>query len=398
MISLQEFFNRPEHAQAKGIVQKNNIIKRNIIAHMAIAGDSTLADLAKKLHISIPTVTKLVEELLAENIIADRGKIETSGGRRPNVYGLTNSAIYFAGIEVSRDQIVLVITDLQNNIIQSERKSDFALDDTDECLETICSTIENFLAGSGIDRTKLLGIGVCMAGRVNPKTGRSYKYFTHKEQSLSEIMEKRFGHRVLIENDTRARCYGEYVKGCTGQEKNIIYLNLGRGVAIGIIIDGKIYAGMRSMGAELGHTLLVLEGEHCTCGRDGCWEAYASATALIRQAKRAGEQHPESALHGREELTALDVFQAADAGDTAAQAVIDRWCVYVAAGMTDLVNSLAPEMILLGGGVSRQGERILSPIREYVAEHCFGGREGAVPIIAAAKLGNEAGIIGAAAL
>ena len=115
MISLQEFFNRPEHAQAKGIVQKNNIIKRNIIAHMAIAGDSTLADLAKKLHISIPTVTKLVEELLAENIIADRGKIETSGGRRPNVYGLTNSAIYFAGIEVSRDQIVLVITDLQNN-------------------------------------------------------------------------------------------------------------------------------------------------------------------------------------------------------------------------------------------------------------------------------------------
>ena len=120
MISLQEFFNRPEHAQAKGIVQKNNIIKRNIIAHMAIAGDSTLADLAKKLHISIPTVTKLVEELLAENIIADRGKIETSGGRRPNVYGLTNSAIYFAGIEVSRDQIVLVITDLQNNIIQSK--------------------------------------------------------------------------------------------------------------------------------------------------------------------------------------------------------------------------------------------------------------------------------------
>ena len=166
----------------------------------------------------------------------------------------------------------------------------------------------------------------------------------------------------------------------------------------GIIIDGKIYAGMRSMGAELGHTLLVLEGEHCTCGRDGCWEAYASATALIRQGKRAGEQHPESALHGREELTALDVFQAADAGDAAAQAVIDRWCVYVAAGLTDLVNSLAPEMILIGGGISRQGERILAPIRAYVTEHCFGGREGAIPVIAAAQLGNEAGIIGAAAL
>ena len=92
------------------------------------------------------------------------------------------------------------------------------------------------------------------------------------------------------------------------------------------------------------------------------------------------------------------MFQAADAGDAAAQAVIDRWCVYVAAGLTDLVNSLAPEMILLGGGISRQGERILAPIRAYVPEHCFSGREGAIPVIAAAQLGNEAGIIGAAAL
>ena len=97
MISLQEFFNKPENTQAKGIVQKNNILKRNIIAHMAIEGDATLADLAKQLHISIPTVTKLVEELLHDGILADRGKIETNGGRRPNVFGLTNSSIYFAG-------------------------------------------------------------------------------------------------------------------------------------------------------------------------------------------------------------------------------------------------------------------------------------------------------------
>ena len=99
MSSLQEFFNRPEHDHAKGIVQKNNIIKRSIIAYMAVHGECTLAELARELHISIPTVTKLVEELVREKIINDRGKIETSGGRRPNVFGLANSAIYFAGVE-----------------------------------------------------------------------------------------------------------------------------------------------------------------------------------------------------------------------------------------------------------------------------------------------------------
>ena len=132
------------------------------------------------------------------------------------------------------------------------------------------------------------------------------------------LLEKRLGCKVYVENDANAAAYGEYIAGGAKGYKDAVVITLGTGIGSGIIIDGKIYAGMRSMGAELGHTLLVLEGEHCTCGRDGCWEAYASATALIRQAKRVGEQHPESALHGREDLTALDVFQAAAAGDTAA--------------------------------------------------------------------------------
>ena len=373
MISLQEFFNRPEHAQAKGIVQKNNIIKRNIIAHMAIAGDSTLADLAKKLHISIPTVTKLVEELLAENIIADRGKIETSGGRRPNVYGLTNSAIYFAGIEVSRDQIVLVITDLQNNIIQSERKSDFALDDTDECLETICSTIENFLAGSGIDRTKLLGIGVCMAGRVNPKTGRSYKYFTHKEQSLSEIMEKRFGHRVLIENDTRARCYGEYVKGCTGQEKNIIYLNLGRGVAIGIIIDGKLYYGRSGFAGEFGHTPYFDNEIICDCGKKGCLETEVSGIAIenkmMNQIRNGRTTILMDKFQKQHKIHINDIIGAARNDDTLSIELIEEAGEKIGKSIAFLINIFNPEQVIIGGSLANAGDYLMLPLKSAVNKY-----------------------------
>lgn len=201
-------------------------------------------------------------------------------------------------------------------------------------------------------------------------------------------------------NDANCAALAEVVAGAAAGRRDVVLITLGTGVGGGIIIGGKIYAGMRGAGAELGHTVLVLDGEPCTCGRRGCWEAYASATALIRQTREAAVQNPQSLLAQvpAEQINGRTVFDAADRGDTAAQRVIDRYCEYIAAGMTDIVNALAPEMILLGGGVSRQGERLLAPIREYIATHCFGQREGAIPVVAAAQLGNDAGIIGAAAL
>ena len=181
--------------------------------------------------------------------------------------------------------------------------------------------------------------------------------------------------------------------------RSMVLITLGTGVGSGIIADGKLLEGAGGTGAEVGHALLVLDGEPCTCGRRGCWEAYGSATALIRQGKRAGQAHPESALSSfGDALTAKDVFDAAEQGDETAQAVLERYYVYVAAGITDLVNILGPELVLIGGGISRQGERLLAPVREYVASNCFGGHDHKPPELRAAKLGNEAGIIGAAAL
>ena len=253
-------------------------------------------------------------------------------------------------------------------------------------------------AGVSIDQCESMGIG-------SPGTCDSEKGVVARAYNLGwfdvpvcAMLHERFGIPVRLSNDANCAALAETVAGAAIGCENMVLITLGTGVGGGIIIDGKIYAGMRSAGAELGHTLLVLDGEPCTCGRKGCWETYASATALIRQAKKAAAEHPESLLAQAEEITGLAVFQAADKGDTVAQAVIDQYCVYVAAGFTDLVNSLAPEMILLGGGISRQGERILAPMREYVMNNCFGQKDGAIPVIKAAALGNEAGIIGAAAL
>jgi len=160
MTSLTEFFNKHEDETLKGISHKNSLIKRNIIAHMAINGECTLSELTKELHISVPTITKLVQELVDENIVSDLGKVETPGGRRPNVFGLANSAIYFAGVNVGRDNLRFIITDLQNNIIKEVTDTTFELVDRSQCLERICSNIAEFIDTCGIERGKILGVGV----------------------------------------------------------------------------------------------------------------------------------------------------------------------------------------------------------------------------------------------
>ena len=280
MTSLTEFFNKHEDDALKGITHKNSIIKRNIIAHMAVNGECTLSELTKELHISVPTITKLVQELVDENIVTDLGKVETPGGRRPNIFGLANSAIYFAGVNVGRDNMRFLITDLQNNIIKEENDFTFELLDRPQCIERICSGIENFIATCGIDRGKILGLGVCMTGRVNPDTGRSYKYFTSSEQSLRDLLEERVGIRVLLENDTRARCYAEYTCGKSKDESNVLYLHMGRGVAIGIVVDGQLYYGKSGFAGEFGHIPFFDNEIICSCGKKGCLETEVSGIAI----------------------------------------------------------------------------------------------------------------------
>ena len=141
MTSLKEFFNQNDNDISKGISHKNNVIKRNIIAYMIVNGEATISYLAKYLHISVPTITKLVNELVDGGIVTDNGKVETTGGRRPNIFGIANSAIYFAGIEVGRDFIIGVVTDLKNNIVYTQTYNDFILDDNNDSLDNICTII-----------------------------------------------------------------------------------------------------------------------------------------------------------------------------------------------------------------------------------------------------------------
>ena len=373
MTSLTEFFNRHEDEVLKGISHKNSLIKRNIIAHMALNGECTLSELTRELHISVPTITKLVQELVDETIVCDLGKVETPGGRRPNVFGLANSAIYFAGVNVGRDNMSYLITDLQNNIIKQQFDTSFELLDRSQCLEKICANIERFIATCGIDRGKILGLGVGITGRVNPDTGRSYKYFTANPQSLSEMIESFIGHPVLIENDTRAKCYGEYSKGCTGNEKNIIYLNLGRGVAIGIIVDGKIYYGRSGFAGEFGHTPFFENEIICDCGKKGCLETEVSGIAIenkmIQQIKNGRTTILMDKYQKQHKIHINDIIQAAKNDDTLSIELIEEAGEKIGKSIAFLINIFNPEQVIIGGNLANAGDYLMLPLKSAVNKY-----------------------------
>ncbi len=354
MTSLTEFFNLHEDDAMKGIIHKNSLIKRSIIAHMAVHGESTLSELTRELHISVPTML-------------DLGKVETPGGRRPNIFGLASSAIYFAGVNVGRDGMTFLITDLQNNIIKEHQDPSFELQDRPQCLERICASIEEFIATCGIDRSKILGLGVCMTGRVNPDTGRSYKFFTSSEQSLRELFEERTGIRVLLENDTRSRCYAEYTCGRSKDESNVLYLHMGRGVAIGIVVDGKLYYGKSGFAGEFGHIPFFNNEIICSCGKKGCLETEVSGIAIEEKMRQQIERGVNTILkeqYDRQKSIHIDdIIAAAKHDDTLSIELIEEAGEKVGKAVAFLINTFNPETVIVGGNLAAAGDYVMLPLK-----------------------------------
>ena len=308
--------------------------------------------------------------------------------------------MYRIGIDLGGTNIAVGVVDDRHQIVAEASVPAGAHRPAEQVVADMCRAVELALDKAGLTPADCASIGVGTPGNCDPERGvvvRAYN-LNWFDVPVCAMLTAHFGLPARLSNDANCAALAETVAGAAVGCRNMMLITLGTGVGGGIIVDGRIVSGLGGAGGEPGHSLLVLDGEPCTCGRRGCWEVYASATALIRQGREAAAAHPTSLLNRYPELTGRDVFDAADAGDEAAQAVLERYYVYVAAGITDLVNILSPEMVLIGGGISRQGERLLRPIRRYVAANCFGGAKRLQPVIQAAQLGNEAGIIGAAAL
>lgn len=261
------------------------------------------------------------------------------------------------------------------------------------------------LAENGYSMEDCLGIGVGSPGTVDSENGVVLysNNICWNHVPLADELKKYLPFSIYINNDANCAALGEVVKGAAKGYRNAVFLTLGTGVGGGVVIDGKIFEGGHPGGVELGHMINGSEGKKCTCGRYDCLETYASATALIDDARKMATQHPESILwdlcgHNLNSMDAKMPFDAAEAGDSCAKLLIENYIKHLADGITDIANIFRPDIIVLGGGVCAQGEKLTKPLNKYLEENCFGASVSYIPRVVTAQNGNGAGIIGAASL
>ena len=312
--------------------------------------------------------------------------------------------MYYIGLDVGGTTFKAGVVDEQGKILHKAAMPTGIERPYQEIIADMALLCKKVAADAGIAMEEIASIGVGVPGLFDNKTGR-IPFCTNlgwHDIPFVEEMKKHLDTKVVGDNDATVAGLAEAVAGVSAGVSDSVFLTLGTGVGGGIIIGGKPYSGAHGCGSEIGHMMIRMRGEKCTCGCFGCFERYASATAIIREAKKALEENPESSMMEKcggdpEKINAKIVIDAAREGDAAAKAVFDEYVYALAVGIINIINMLDPEVIVLGGGVSAAGSFLLDAVREAVKPMVF-FKTMPYARIELAQLGNDAGIIGAAFL
>ena len=306
----------------------------------------------------------------------------------------------YIGIDLGGTNIAIGIVDEDGKIIVQGSTPTLSPRSYIEIVKDMVTLCEKLTAEAGISMNDIKAVGIGTPGSVDYETG-AVAYSNNlkfNDAPLRDEFQKYYNIPVVLENDANSAAYGEYIAN-GGDAGVFLAITLGTGVGGGIILDKKIFRGANGAGGELGHFTLVHNGALCSCGKKGCWEAYASVTALINQTKVAIEKHPESLMKSLAEenghVSGRTAFDAAKKGDPAAKEVVDKYIEYVADGLVSIVNIFQPDKIVVSGGISKEGDYLLDPVREYVKKYDYNKLFKRTEI-ETATLYNDAGIIGAA--
>lgn len=312
--------------------------------------------------------------------------------------------MYYVGIDIGGTNLKAGLVDERYQLVAT-KKMPLQFTSMEQMGETLTDMALALLEENHIARDQVASIGMGFPGSVDNRRGVVIKTVNIpiRFMPVAEMVHRRWDVPVYLGNDADCAALGEYYHYGDEKLESLILVTLGTGIGTGIILDGKIQAGFNGFGGEGGHIVIVHGGEPCTCGRKGCWERYASASALVRQTKAAMEANPGSAMWqmtgGLEQVDGRTAFAAMRAGDAVAKSVVKQYLDYLAEGLANFINIFQPEVIALGGGVSHErDEDLLVPLQSMVLDMCFGREAERHTKLVKAKLGNDAGIIGAALL
>ena len=309
---------------------------------------------------------------------------------------------YYVGIDLGGTNTKIGVVDKEGNKIFTTTIKTESIDGYEISLNRIADILKENLKEYEITLDKVGGVGIGVPGPVVQT--RIVKFFANfpwpENLNLAEEFEKRIGLKVRADNDVNVITLGEMWKGAGKGHSNVLGIAIGTGIGGGIILNGQLVSGKNGTGGEIGHTKLVRDGKLCGCGQKGCWEAYASATGLIREAQGRLIVNKKNQLYemtkGRE-LEAKDVFDAAKAGDKFSVDIVDYEAEYLAMGISNLLNTLDPEIVVLGGVVSLAGDFLIDRVKESLKKYALPSALEGLKIVQA-ELGNDAGILGAAYL
>lgn len=379
---------------------KNVALKKRIIRYLIMSGNSSIADIGKEMELSVPTVTKLVMELLEGGYLMDSGKQDTNGGRKPNIYGLNPESGYFAGVDVQQKRVMLALVDFNGKIIDQETVP-YKLENTSTALDELCEIINSYIDKLPVKKSEILQVGVNMSGRVNSVSGYSYTYFYFSEHPLAQILEERIGLPVNLENDSRAMCYGEYMAGAVKGEKNVLFINVNWGLGAGIIIDGKLYYGKSGFSGEFGHVSAFDNEIICQCGKKGCLETEASGYAirrlLLEQYRQGSTTILADKLEKKGDITLREFVDAVLKEDVLAIEIVERVGMYLGRWLAGLINIFNPELVIIGGPLSLTQDYLRLPIKSAIRKYSLNLVNQDTDLILS-KLGEKAGLVGACLL
>lgn len=383
------------------VAYKAFMLKRRIILALATEGDCTIADLSRILNVSNPTITKLIGELIQEGYVRDLGKIETGGGRRPCAFGLVSESGYFLGVTILDDTLSFGVIDLNKNTVTVQKDIPFSYGTNAQFIDNLTARIQEFIATLGNAKDKILGMGITVKGRVDAASGVIYNTMNTDGYPLARIIWEKTGIETIVENDTRAMTYAEYLNGDNNGVQNALFINVGRGIGVGIIVRGKLYYGKSGFSGEFGHIPFFDNEKICQCGKKGCLETEASGMALENTFAERLHEGASSILtekyHAGETITMSDIIAAAKNDDVLSIDLITGIGEKLGRGISVLINLFNPELVVIGGTLSEVGDYLTLPIRTALNKYSLRlvTRDTTLRI---SSLGDTAGVLGAALL
>ena len=375
--------------------------KKTVLALCSSHESYSITDLARELGTSIPKITRIVTEMIQEGFLVETGKMESATGRRPSLYGLNPNAGSFVGIDVNRDSLMVAVTNFSGRVTRMLEDIPFVLRNTEDSVADFCRCVQEKLSEAGVDKSLIRGYGVNLTGRVNHRTGYSYSYFMGEEKPISLLLERGFGHAVVVENDSRAMAYGEYMSSFPGTEGNILFLNVGWGLGMGMVMDGKLYYGKSGFSGEVGHFPLLDNNCVCQCGKVGCLETGASGSALHRLVMERLKEGRSSLLspvfkEGKD-ISLESILDAVEREDVLCIECVEQIGATLGRAVAGLINIFNPDMVVVGGRLSTTERYLMPPLRGAVNRLSL-NLVNSDTVIKVSRLGKSAGAIGASLL